>query len=61
MRDFLRTPGGEPLKHFRAEWSAQGFVQPNFTNIFQEYLPRSGASLVAQLVRNLPAMQETWV
>ena len=36
MRDFLRTPGGEPLKHFRAEWSAQGFGAAQF----HKYFPR---------------------
>ena len=28
---------------------------------FEVYSKRAGASLVAQLVRNPPAMQETWV
>lgn len=35
IRDFLRTPGGEPLKHFRVEWSAQGFGAAQF----HEYFP----------------------
>ena len=26
-----------------------------------EYVPVHGASLVAQMVKNLPAVQETWV
>ena len=39
--------------------SAPPFLQP-FTNIFGDLLC-SRASLVAQLVKNPPAVQETWV
>ena len=28
---------------------------------FYNYIPKRGASLVAQMVKNLPAVQETWV
>ena len=30
-------------------------------NIFEFYYQTLGASLVAQILKNLPAMQETWV
>ena len=46
---------------FRQEyWSGLPFPSPYRPSILQ-LKAEEGASLVAQLVKNLPAMQETWV
>ena len=37
-----------------------GFITYDY-EIFGKFLSFSGASLVAQLVKNPPAMQETWI
>ena len=58
-----RPNAGEDVEQqefsFTADWNAK-MVQPLWKTIWQFIMKRS-TSLVAQTVRNLPAMSEIWV
>ena len=61
MKYFLASYSVLRLKAIHCHWIIRQMVLLSGVSLFYSWFPQSGASLVAQLVKNLPATQETRV